>query len=325
MRSLALAAVVFIFTGLAAASVSVSSPTNGSTVSSSVHVASTSSSSHPITRTIVYVDNKSSYSVASATVNTNLTMASGGHTIVVQSWDSAGTVLKSASIKITVSATSSTVPSNAKVYSSIDQMTGWSSCDSCAGSGGTGPSTTYSLTQFISSPSMDGKSAQFYLKPSQAYANALWWKQLGANSAVSNFQYDLYFYLKTPSAAQALEFDVNQSINGKKYIFGTQCDIKDHHDWDVYDAANHKWVQTGIACSAPTAYTWNHLTLEFQRSNGQVKFISITLNGKKSYFNKAYYPASTSASELNVAVQLDGNGTSTPYNEWADKINLSAW
>jgi hypothetical protein len=325
MRISALATVVIIFTGLAAASVSVSSPTSGSTVSSSVHVASTSSSTHSITKTIVYVDNNSAYSVASGSVDTYLTIASGGHTIVVQSWDSAGTVLKSAGITFTVSATSSTVPSNAKVYASIDQMTGWSSCDSCAGAGGSGPSTTYSLTQNISSPSMDGKSAQFYLKPSQPYANALWWKQLGANSAVSNFQYDLYFYLKSPSAAQALEFDLNQSLNGKKYIFGTQCDIKDHHDWDVYDAANHKWVQTGVACSAPTAYTWNHLTLEFQRTNGQVKFVAVTLNGKKSYFNKSYYPASSSASELNVAVQLDGNGTSTAYDEWADKINLSAW
>jgi hypothetical protein len=325
MRNSIVAIALFIFTSFAAASVSVSSPTNGSTVSTSVHVASTSSSSHPITRTIVYVDDKSAYSIASATVNTNLTMSTGGHTMVVQSWDTAGTVLKSTSIQFTVSGTGSTVPSNAKVYANINQMTGWDSCDACAGAGGNGPKTTYSLAQFIASPSLDSKSAQFYLKPSQAYANALWWKQLGANSAVSNFQYDLYFYLKNPAAAQALEFDVNQSINGKKYIFGTECDIKGHHDWDVWDAANARWMQTGIACSAPTAYTWNHLTLEFQRSNGQVKFISVTLNGKKSYFNKAYYPTSTGASELNVAVQLDGNSTSTAYDEWADKVNLSAW
>lgn len=325
MRISAIAAAVFIFTSLAAASVSVTLPTNGSTVSTSVQVSSTSSSSHPIIQTIVYVDNKSAYSVASGTVNTTLTIASGGHTMVVQSWDSAGTVLKSGNINFTVSATTSTVPSNAKVYANIDQMTGWDSCDSCAGAGGNGPKTTYSLTQMISSPSMDGKSAQFYLKPSQAYADALWWKQLGANAAVSNFQYDLYFYLKNPAAAQALEFDVNQSINGKKYIFGTQCDIKGHHDWDVWSAPAGKWMQTGIACSAPTAYTWNHLTLEFQRANGQVKFISVTLNGKKSYINKVYNPVSTNASELNVAVQLDGNSTSTAYNEWADKITLSAW
>ena len=323
MRISALATVVFILTTMAEATVSVTSPTSGSTVSSSVHVISTSSSSQPISRTVVYVDNNQAYSVASADVSTYLTMSTGTHKLVVQSWDTGGTTVQSAGITFTVSGSS--VLANAKQYLNIDQMTGWQSCDACAGAGGAGPKAVYTMTQNVASPSMDNKSAQFYLKGSTAYSSALWWKQLGANSAVSNFQYDLYFYLKTPSAAQALEFDVNQSLNGKKHIFGTECDIKNHHDWDVYDAAGHKWMQTGIACSAPTAYAWNHLTLEFQRVNGEDKFIAVTLNGKKSYINKTYYPASSSASELNVAIQLDGDGSNTPYSEWADKVSLTAW
>lgn len=323
MRISVLTIVVFVFSTLALATVSVTSPTSGSTVSSSVHVVSSSSSSHPISRTIVYVDNKQSYSVASANVNTYLTISAGTHKMIVQSWDTAGTVLKSPSISFMVSASS--VPADAKKYLKIEEMTGWESCDACAGASGTGPKAVYTLTQFISSPALDGKSAQYYLKGSQPYSNALWWKQLGANSAVSNFQYDLYFYLKNPNAAQALEFDVNQSINGKKYIFGTQCDIKHHHDWDVWDAADHKWMQTGIACSEPSAYKWNHLVLEFQRVNGQQKFIAVTLNGKKSYINKIYIPSSSSSSELNVALQLDGNGSNTPYSMWADEVTLSAW
>lgn len=316
---------LLVFTAFAAATVSVSSPSNGSTVSSSVHVVSTSTSSHAITRTIVYLDNQDAYSIASANVSTYLTVSTGSHTIVVQSWDSAGTVIKSSGIKITVSGSATPPPSNSQQYSNIDQMTGWDSCDACAGAGGSGPKATHTLTQNVSSPAMDGKAADFYLKGSKPYSNALWWKQLGANPNVSNFTYDLYFYLKTPSVAQALEFDVNQSLNGKKYIFGTECDIKDHHVWNIYDAANHKWMQTSIACSQPAAYTWNHLTLEFQRVNSQVKFISITMNGKKSYFNKTYNPASSSAKELNVAVQIDGDGNNTAYSEWADKINLTAW
>ncbi len=310
-------------TAYAAATVSVSSPTNGSTVSSSVHVASSSSSSHAITRTIVYLDNQDTYSVASATVNTNITVSSGKHTIVVQSWDTAGTVVKSAGISFTVSGSSA--PSSSKSYSNINQMSGWDGCDKCAGSSGDGPSATYKMTQNVSSPSLDGKSAEFYLKGSKPYSNALWWKQLGANPSASNFEYDLYFYLKDPSAAQALEFDVNQSLDGKKYIFGTECDIKDHHDWDVYNAAAHKWTETGIACTMPKAYAWNHLTLEFQRSNGQLKFISVTLNGKKSYINKTYGPASSGSSELNVAIQIDGDGSNTAYSEWSDKVALNVW
>lgn len=315
-------------TALAGATVSVSSPTTGSTVSTSVHVVSTSTSSHAITRTIVYLDNKEAYNVASKSVDTNITVSSGSHSIVVQSWDTSHTVVKSASIHFTASGSGSggggTGP-NAKDYTNIDQMSGWDSCDKCAGAGGDGPSATHTLSQNLSSPAMDGKAAQFYLKGSKAYSNALWWKQLGANPNVSNFTYDLYFYLKTPSAAQALEFDVNQSLSGKKYIFGTECDIKDHHAWMIYDAAAHSWKTTSVACSAPAAYKWNHLTLEFQRSNGQMKFISVTLNGKKSYFNRTYGPASSSSKELNVAVQIDGDGHNTPYSEWADKITLNTY
>lgn len=325
MRIHSIGPALFLLTSLAAASVTVTSPTSGSTVSAPVQVTSTSSSSHAIVQTIVYVDNKNAYQTSTGTVNTSLTLATGSHTMVVQSWDSGGTVLKSSAIKFNVTTSSTGVPPDAKQYTAIEQMTGWQSCDTCAGAGGNGPKAVVTMTQNVSSPSLDSKAAQLYLKGSTPYSGGLWWKQLGANSAVSNFQYDLYFYLKDPSAAQALEFDVNQSINSKKYIFGTECDIKDHHAWNIYDAANHKWMGTGIACTAPTAYAWNHLTLEFQRVGSQMKFVAVTLNGKKSYFNKSYNAAPSGVKELNVAVQIDSDGKNTAYSEWVDKITLSAW
>ena len=324
MRNLILGAALCTLTTLAAATVSISSPTNGSSVSTSVHVTSSTTSSNTITTTKIYVDNSSVYSVSSSSIDTDITVSTGAHSITVQSWDNTGAT-QHATVSVTATASSSAVPSNAKKYANIEQMTGWQSCDACAGAGGNGPSAYVKMTQGLTSPSLDGKASQFYLKGSTAYANALWWKQLGANSSVSNFSYDLYFYLKNPSAAQALEFDVNQSLNGKKYIFGTECDIKDKHVWNIYDAYHHKWMATSVACSAPKAYAWNHLVLEFQRTNGQMKFVAITLNGKKSYFNKLYAPTTSSSGELNVAVQIDSDGQNTPYSEWADKINLYAW
>ena len=199
MRNFSAAIPLFFLTALAGATVSVSSPTSGSTVSSSVHVVSTSTSSHAITRTIVYLDNKQAYSVASKSVDTDITVSSGSHAIVVQSWDTAGTVIKSSSIHFTVSGSGGTTGGGTKDYSNIDQMSGWDSCDKCAGAGGDGPTATHSLSQNISSPAMDGKSAQFYMTGSKPYSNALWWKQLGANPNVTNFVYDLYFYLKIPA------------------------------------------------------------------------------------------------------------------------------
>src|SRR5438270_603873 len=104
----------------------------------------------------------------------------------------------------------------------IDQLSGWLTCSTCAGAGGSGPSTSHSM-QYVSSPSMDGRSIQFNVGGSSPYANAIWWKQLGSHDSATHFVYDMYFYLKNPSVAQALEFDVNQTRGGKWYIFGTEC------------------------------------------------------------------------------------------------------
>src|SRR5579864_8258688 len=91
-------------------------------------------------------------------------------------------------------------------YSNINTLSGWQSCGSCAGSGGTGPNTPRSITLGIASPSLDGKSVRFSIAPTQAFSNALWWKQLGGSNA-NNFIYDFFIYIKNPSASQALEFD----------------------------------------------------------------------------------------------------------------------
>jgi len=210
--------------------------------------------------------------------------------------------------------------------SNIDQKTGWQSCSACAGAGGNGPVATYSSKQGITSPAMDGSSMQFNLGGTTPYSNALWWKQLGGNSSATNFKLDLYYYIKNASAAQALEFDVNQSVNSKKLIFGTQCNIKDGHVWDVYDPANRAWRHTSITCATPTTYKWNHLVLEFHRgTNAKTEFIAVTINGAKHYFDRGYDPRSSGVSEINVAFQMDGNKTQTDYSVWLDKVTLSYW
>jgi len=206
----------------------------------------------------------------------------------------------------------------------IDSMPGWQSCTTCAGAGGAGPSAPYSMSHSLS-PSLDGNSAHFWLGGSHPYSNALWWKQLGARPAAHNFVYDFYFYMKNPAASQAIEFDMNQSVDGRKLIFGTECSIQGKH-WDVWDTANAHWVNTGIYCGVPPAYTWNHVTLEFQRTGGdQVRFVAVTLNGKKSYINRTFGSRGAGGQELNVAVQMDGNYRQTNYDMWVDKINVNYW
>lgn len=208
------------------------------------------------------------------------------------------------------------------IKSSIENMSGWQSCDACAGSGGSGPVASIYST-LVSSPSLTGSSRQFHIASTHAYADALWWKQLGA-SAATHLVYDVYFYIKTPQYSQALEFDNNQANGSHRWIFGTQCNIAGGH-WDVWGNKSGNWLSTGIPCKMPSAYKWHHLTWEFQRSSGYVKYISFTLDGVKQYVNRSYPARASSSKELNVAFQMDMRSSHVAYSTWLDKVSLKYW
>lgn len=215
-------------------------------------------------------------------------------------------------------------PSSAQtVKSSIEQMSGWQNCAACAGSGGSGPSATLS-TSLVSSPSLSGSSRQFHISSSHAYADALWWKQLGAVNGATHLVYDLYFYIKTPQYSQALEFDANQANGSKRWVFGTQCNIG-AGVWDVWGNGSGKWISTGIPCKAPTAYKWHHLTWEFSRGSSNLTFISMTYDGVKHYVNRTYPGKASSVHELNVAFQEDMRSNHVAYSTWLDKVSLKYW
>ncbi len=84
-------------------SVTICSPTNGSTVASPVHVVAKTTSATPIVAIKIYVDNVEKYSINNVNaIDTSLAMTSGKHFVVVQAWNSGGAVFNS-STTITVS------------------------------------------------------------------------------------------------------------------------------------------------------------------------------------------------------------------------------
>lgn len=81
------------FTTSAFATVKVSSPAAGATVTSPVHYVATATSStcsKGVTSMGVYVDNKLIYTVNGAKLNTNIKMAAGAEHTVVEEWDKCG-------------------------------------------------------------------------------------------------------------------------------------------------------------------------------------------------------------------------------------------
>lgn len=82
--------------------VTLTSPTAGSKTSKQVHVTASGYSPATMKTMEVYVDGKSAYQVNSTTVDTYLALSLGGHKILVQGWDGAGVVTKSALVNFNV-------------------------------------------------------------------------------------------------------------------------------------------------------------------------------------------------------------------------------
>jgi len=301
--------------------VNVTSPANNVTIASPFQVIASASASNPITAMQIYLDGQLVFANNAASLNTSVSASTGSHSLVVQAWDSSGAFYKQP-LTITVS---SSVPPNAIVQSQIQSMSGWENCTVCAGAGGNGSPAGFSVQQFQASPSLSGSSAQFNIWGSTPYSDVLWWKQLGGNDGIANFKYDLDFYMTQPQLAQALEFDVNQSNGYTKFIFGTQCNIRDGGVWDIWDTAGGAWRHTNIACPPPAAFTWHHLTWEFTRNDNQTIYVALTFDGVKQYLNQAYWAMPVSASEINVAFQMDGDYAQHPYSVWLDNVTLAYW
>lgn len=209
-------------------------------------------------------------------------------------------------------------------YSNIDQMSNWTICTACADLSATGAPATYSMTRGQSSPSMDGKSTRFTVGGSRPYSDVLFLKHLGPIGTATHFTFDLYFYMTHPTYAESLEFDINVAYNGRYYMFSNQCSPRSSHTWDTWDGIQNRWVSTGISCPTFPAYTWNHVTIEVERtSKQQLHWIALTYNGQKHYLNRYVNSKWRGYSDgVSIDFQMDGDSHQDTYSVWLDKVNL---
>jgi major membrane immunogen (membrane-anchored lipoprotein) len=323
--------------------VTVTAPLNNSSVASTVQyvaTASTSCSKGVSAMGIYTAPGKLAYTTPGASLNASLTLSNGTYSTTVEEWDNCGGA-SSTPVTITVGGSSTS-----GTFSNLQQQPGWSGyallpslyniCNSCIPSG---PDTTWSMTQHVSSPSRSGNSSQMAIGGQTVYSDVLWNNHLigdfssqgvpDSNHTIipnlHNFTYDVYFWLDDLTPSQALEFDINQFVNGYSYIWGHECRIGGGNEWDIWDNQGQQWHKTGVACN-PVANSWNHLVLQVQRTtDNHLLFQSITLNGVTSTLN--YYESPTSSSWYGVTInyQQDGNYAQTPYSVWLDNLNFSYW
>lgn len=317
----------------------VTSPANNSTVSSPAHyvaTATTTCSKGVASMGIYTAPYQKAYTVSGASLDTNLTLSAGTYNTTVEEWDNCGGA-SSTPVTITVSG-----GTTGKTFSSLQASKGWAGygelppnyniCSSC------GPGVTWSMSQGITSPSMDSKAAKFNIGGTTDYADVLWNNHLiGDGSSqglpdtshtlvptLHNFTYDVYFYGTNLSLSENLEFDIAQFVNDMGFMFGTQCQIVNGSVWGIWDNVNAKWVSTKAPCK-PLSNSWNHLTIVVQRtSDNKLLYKTITLNGVTSTLNYTYdHYSAPGWWGVVINFQLDGNYKQSPYTVYLDKLNFT--
>jgi hypothetical protein len=310
--------------GVAFADLNVSAPVPNASVSSPAHVTATVSSTHPVTGITVYLDGNAVFKSQNQSVlDTYVSMSLGWHDLIINAWDSSSALFQK---NMWINATAA---SQSWSKTKIEDLSGWNWCSQllngseCAA--GLGQAVSW-MAPYQGSPSLDGSSAQFFLGGSTPYSNALWWKSLGAGNQFSHFQYDLWVYVSNPALPESLEFDVNQSFGGHRWIFGTQCNFKDSGKWDLWDSATGKWRPSAVPCQQFPANAWTHIVWNFERVGTAVHYISLQLNGVTIPVNVYWnYQANYAGQDINVAFQMDGDYRQDPYHVWLNKVTLNAW
>jgi hypothetical protein len=305
----------------------ISSPSDGDTVTSPLTVVASATPKNPIFFMRVYVDQLAVYFTFNGSINTQIFVGPGAHTLEVMAEDNQG-FISATLLQITVTTQAQTT------ISSIQDMPGWQSCSAtfppgsgragqiCAAGLGTAQST---MTENQTSPAMDGKSAKFTMGGPTPYSNILYFNPIAGGNNVSHFTYDLYFYVDQPNAPQALEFDINQTFGGNRWVWGSECNFNGSGKWDIWNDLTG-WQPTQFPCTPFPANTWIHLIWSVERVGNQVHYISLTV-GNQVFNVDTYYPnqPNWTLEEIDVAFQMDGNFMQQPYNVWLDEVNLTAY
>ena len=331
---------LFAAVSAAFAGVTVSAPANGANVGTSVQFIASSESpacSKGVSSMGIYTaPGKLVYTVQGSKLNHSITLAAGTYNTVVQEWDGCGWSA-SKQVTINVGGTSSPSPtSGANVFANLQSDKNWNgyallppSYDICASCTPSGPNATWSTAQGVTSPSLSGKSMKFTIGGKEVFSDILWNQKfttrLADQKSVPNYHtfiYDVYFFVTNAEVSQALEFDINQFINGQSFIWGHECRIASGHEWDSWNNQTMHWVKTGIPCN-PKSNAWNHLIIQAERtSDNHLHFVSITLNGLTSKEDRYDTPTKTTWYGMTINYQQDGNSTQTPYSVYLDKLNF---
>lgn len=276
----------------------------------------------------IYLDNVSVYLVRAAQLNTYISTSAGSHHIVVQAWDSAGAVLKTAETVNVATTTTPAPPSNTTVLKEIQQWTGWQTCGACGNTGGGGALATYSMIRGIGYPTLSGSSAEFKIGGTYPYADAYWYYRHSALSKAFKtlrYEFDLYVPSGLQNAPQAIEFECQERLNGYIYNFAWQA-LYPGNQWRIFNYTLKRWESSGISLTRFAAGEWHHIIAEFHNDpvTHSTYHDALTVDGVRHPLSIKHAATPTTAgNEFTNGFQLDLNGTPTPYKVYVDNMKIT--
>ena len=286
--------------------------------------ASAFSSDSTITGWHIYVDSVNSYSANNVSkINSTISLSPGTHTVLVRAWDAQG-VYGTTRLKLTVA--SITPNPNSVLISDIDDASPWQTCGNCGNSGATGPTASYSMTQHINDPAIAESFTQFNISGNSAYSNAYWYiKHQAPTKLIKKLTYDFWLYVpvKFASAPQAIEFEMEQHVDGLIYNYAWQADYGSKM-WRVFNYTAKKWESSGIVFIPFSPNTWHHIVAEFHADGTVGYHDALSIDGDRNATSISHVATSKKVTpQFTNAFQLDLNGKKIPYSVYVDKMNIN--
>jgi hypothetical protein len=217
-----------------------------------------------------------------------------------------------------VVSTGASIIQNAQAYS------GWQTCiGTCANAP---VPQTYTLTQNISSPSLNGDgTAASYFEEGTPYSDVMWNYHFG-DSTATHFVIDLYWMIDYPENVQALEFAVLKNDGLNWYKTSTQCNYQSG-SLRGFNVQTFQWEDLGANCARAQANTWQRVTLQYWIGGGMTNFEGVSFDGVLQPISVSLppEPQATASELLGVHIQLDNANTTAGYTLYVDDWSVYSW
>jgi len=305
---------------LAAAStfgqITVTSPTNNSTVAMPVQLTAQFGGCSGTPSAFGYSLGSSPFitwgSSATEINSTDYRLSSPGtYLIHFKGWGKGNSTPCETNINVTVTGPTTTTVSNIELNTSYKWV-------SDSGTGGSASGTT----QLVSgSPCQDSQCREFAISSYTNDGGMRFSTSFGSDTGdtVTHFVYDTYIYFTNPADAENVEMDTNQvwDSSGDVLIFGTQCAGTDGKwQYTTDDSGTDTWNPSSFACAVPSTWAanaWHHAQIAVYRVGAVAYYDSVTFDGKTYDLNdsgNSSFALAWALGDLVLNFQVDGKGAS---------------